>query len=80
MAALQGGCLLARTVRDTTPMKVVLDTAIDHVRGYVGELGEIDEPAEAPVPVPACAAPDLGRSAAHDFRQAGRSRHRTTRQ
>lgn len=32
MAALQGGYLLAQAAHDTTPMKVALDMAIEHVR------------------------------------------------
>ena len=34
MAALQGGYLLAQTARDTTPMRIALDMAIDHVRTF----------------------------------------------
>ena len=32
IAALQGGCLLAQTARDTTSMEIALDMALDHVR------------------------------------------------
>ena len=35
MAALQGGYLLAQTARDSTPMQIALDMAIDNVRGYL---------------------------------------------
>jgi TetR/AcrR family transcriptional repressor of nem operon len=34
MAALQGGYLLAQTVRDSAPMSVALDMAIEHVRAF----------------------------------------------
>jgi TetR/AcrR family transcriptional repressor of nem operon len=34
MAALQGGYLLAQTARDSTPMAVALDMALDHIRSY----------------------------------------------
>jgi AcrR family transcriptional regulator len=37
MAALQGGYLLAQTARDSTPMKIALDMAIDHVRAFAAE-------------------------------------------
>ncbi len=35
MAALQGGYLLAQSARDSAPMKVALDMAIDHVRSFL---------------------------------------------
>jgi AcrR family transcriptional regulator len=34
MAALQGGYLLAQTARDSAPMAVALDMALDHIRSY----------------------------------------------
>jgi hypothetical protein len=34
MAALQGGYLLARTARDSAPMALALDVALDHIRSY----------------------------------------------
>ncbi|MFJ9351012.1 TetR/AcrR family transcriptional regulator [Streptomyces sp. NPDC101237] len=34
MAALQGGYLLAQTVRDVKPMRIALDMAIGHVKAY----------------------------------------------
>jgi TetR/AcrR family transcriptional repressor of nem operon len=34
MAALQGGYLLARTARNSEPMAVALDMALDHIRTY----------------------------------------------
>jgi AcrR family transcriptional regulator len=34
MAALQGGYLLAQTARDSTPMAIALDMALDHIRSY----------------------------------------------
>ena len=34
MGALQGGYLLAQTERDTRPMRIALDMAIDHIRGF----------------------------------------------
>ncbi|HEX3833064.1 MAG TPA: TetR family transcriptional regulator C-terminal domain-containing protein [Solirubrobacteraceae bacterium] len=37
LAALQGGYLLAQAARDSEPMKVALDMAIDHVRGFATE-------------------------------------------
>lgn len=37
MAALQGGYLLAQTARDSTPMAIALDMALDHVRAYAAE-------------------------------------------
>lgn len=37
MAALQGGYVLAQTARDTTPMEIALDMALDHVRTYAAE-------------------------------------------
>lgn len=39
MAALQGGYLLAQTARDTTPMAIALDMAIDQVRAYAVPSG-----------------------------------------
>jgi TetR/AcrR family transcriptional regulator, transcriptional repressor for nem operon len=35
MAALQGGYLLAQTVRDTKPMEVALDMALAHIKTYL---------------------------------------------
>lgn len=35
MAALQGGYLLAQTQRDSTPMQIALDMAIDHVKAHL---------------------------------------------
>lgn len=34
MAALQGGYLLAQTARDSAPMAIALDMALDHIRSY----------------------------------------------
>ena len=34
LAALQGGYLLAQSARDSAPMRVALDMAIDHVRSF----------------------------------------------
>jgi AcrR family transcriptional regulator len=34
MAALQGGYLLAQTARDSEPMAIALDMALDHIRSY----------------------------------------------
>lgn len=34
IGALQGGHVLARTARDTTPMKITLNMAIDHIRTF----------------------------------------------
>jgi TetR/AcrR family transcriptional regulator, transcriptional repressor for nem operon len=42
MAALQGGYLLAQTARDTTPMRIALDMAIDHVRAFATEPASTD--------------------------------------
>lgn len=37
MAALQGGYLLAQSARDTAPLKIALDMALDHVRTFAAE-------------------------------------------
>jgi TetR/AcrR family transcriptional repressor of nem operon len=37
MAALQGGYLLAQTARDTAPMRIALDMAIDRIRDFLVE-------------------------------------------
>ena len=37
LAALQGGYLLAQSARDSTPMRIALDMAIDHVRDFATE-------------------------------------------
>ena len=34
LAAVQGGYLLAQTARDSEPMRIALDLAIDQVRGF----------------------------------------------
>ncbi|WP_408057548.1 TetR/AcrR family transcriptional regulator [Streptomyces chiangmaiensis] len=34
MAALQGGYLLAQTARDTTPMRIAIQMALDHINSY----------------------------------------------
>jgi AcrR family transcriptional regulator len=34
IAALQGGYLLAQTAHDSEPMRIALDTVIDHIRSY----------------------------------------------
>lgn len=38
LAALQGGYLLAQSARDSTPMRIALDMAIDHVRDFAVDL------------------------------------------
>jgi TetR/AcrR family transcriptional regulator, transcriptional repressor for nem operon len=43
MAALQGGYLLAQTARDTSPMEIALDMALDQVRAYAVEPGTARE-------------------------------------
>jgi AcrR family transcriptional regulator len=43
MAALQGGYLLAQAARDTTPMKIALDMAIDHVKAYAVDTAQTRE-------------------------------------
>ena len=39
LAALQGGYLLAQTARDSEPMRIALDLAIDHVRDFATANG-----------------------------------------
>lgn len=46
MAALQGGYLLAQTTRDSTPMTIALDMAIDHVRAFAAANGISGQNAE----------------------------------
>ena len=51
MAALRGGYLPARTARDTTPLEIALDMALDQVRAYAVEPGTAanrhDHPADS---------------------------------
>jgi TetR/AcrR family transcriptional regulator, transcriptional repressor for nem operon len=37
LAVLQGGPLLTQTRRDTTPLRVGLDTVLAHIRTYAAE-------------------------------------------